>query len=185
MAMTFLCSAALEGQTVQAVDPHILRATRLMRLFNEQVETMARLKGKGGQQRVVAEHVTVTAGGQAIVGLVTPGGGRGRVATIGDEPHGQRRGWLRNGNPPGDVTTGPRCGAKTRRQTACQSPAMRNGRCQRHGGKSTGPKTAAGLERSRRANWKHGAYSREVREMIATNRRRWRELMALLEQGMT
>jgi hypothetical protein len=44
----------------------VLRATRLMRLFNEQVETMAKLKGKSGQQRVVVEHVTVAAGGHAI-----------------------------------------------------------------------------------------------------------------------
>ena len=48
-----------------------------MRLFNEQVDTMTKLKGKGGQQRVVVEHVTVAAGGQAIVGNVTPGGRMG------------------------------------------------------------------------------------------------------------
>lgn len=82
LAMTFLSSSMIEGQTVDAVDAHILRATRLMRLFNEQVETMARLKGKGGQQRVVVEHVTVAAGGQAIVGTVIPGG-RG---PNGDDP---------------------------------------------------------------------------------------------------
>jgi hypothetical protein len=87
---------------------------------------------------------------------------------------------LKNGNPPGDLTQVARCGAKTRRQTPCQSPAMKNGRCQMHGGKSTGPRTAAGLERSRRARWKHGAYSRETRELLAENRRRWRELTALL-----
>ena len=45
-----------------------------MRLFTEQVEAMSKLKGKGGQQRVVVEHVTVAAGGQAIVGAVMPGG---------------------------------------------------------------------------------------------------------------
>jgi hypothetical protein len=28
-----------------------------------------------------------------------------------------------------------------------------------HGGKSTGPRTPEGLERSRKANWKHGYYS--------------------------
>jgi len=82
LAMTFLASSTLEGQTVQGADAHILRATRLMRLFNEQVETMARLKGKSGQQRVVVEHVTVAAGGQAIVGTVIPGG-RG---ASGDDP---------------------------------------------------------------------------------------------------
>jgi hypothetical protein len=72
-----------------------------------------------------------------------------------------RRGWLKNGNPPGDPQTAARCGAWTRRRTACQAPAMRNGRCRMHGGMSTGPKTAEGLARSRRANWKHGRYSAE------------------------
>lgn len=82
LAMRFLQYSTLEGQTVHGCDAHILRATRLMRLFNDQVETMAKLKGKGGQQRVIVEHVTVAAGGQAIVGNVIPGG-RG---TGGDDP---------------------------------------------------------------------------------------------------
>ena len=33
-----------------------------------------------------------------------------------------------------DMQRAPRCGAKTRRGTACQSPAMPNGRCRIHGG---------------------------------------------------
>ena len=104
--------------------------------------------------------------------------------TIRDEPHEPRRGWLKNGNPPGDPSNAARCGAKTRRGTVCRAPAMRNRRrCRLHGGKSTGPKTAAGLERSRRARWRHGVYSRETRELLAENRRRWRELMALLGDG--
>jgi hypothetical protein len=40
---------------------------------------------------------------------------------------------------------------------------MPNGRCKIHGGKSTGPRTPEGLERSRRANWKHGHFSREAK----------------------
>ncbi len=32
-------------------------------------------------------------------------------------PHEKRRGWLRNGNPPGDLSKAPRCEAKTRRGT--------------------------------------------------------------------
>ena len=61
-------------------------------------------------------------------------------------PRTQRRGWLKNGNPPADVTKAPRCGAKTRRRgTPCQGPAMRNGRCRLHGGLSTGAKTAEGI----------------------------------------
>lgn len=41
-------------------------------------------------------------------------------------------------------------------------PAMANGRCRMHGGKSTGPRTPEGLERSRKANFKHGFYCAEM-----------------------
>jgi hypothetical protein len=49
----------------------------------------------------------------------------------------------------------------------CPAPARAQAgghavRIQVHGGKSTGPRTPEGLERSRRANWKHGYYSREA-----------------------
>jgi len=46
------------------------KATRLMRLFIEQLAAMAKLKGKTGQQKVVVEHVHVHSGGQAVVGAV-------------------------------------------------------------------------------------------------------------------
>jgi hypothetical protein len=58
---------------------------------------------------------------------------------------------------------------------------MRNGRCRMHGGMSTGPKTPEGLERSRRARWVHGGYSLQTRALLRANRRRWRELLALLD----
>ena len=61
------------------------------------------------------------------------------------------RGMLKNGNLGGDFTKAARCGAKNRRGLACQCPAMSNGRCRLHGGKSTGPKTAEGIESIRRA----------------------------------
>ena len=63
----------------------------------------------------------------------------------------------------------PRCEARTRRVTACQSPAMANGRCRMHGGTSTGPRTPEGLERLRAARTRHGgrsAEARKVREML-------------------
>ena len=42
-----------------------------------------------------------------------------------------------------------RCGAKTRRGTSCQRYGIgRGGRCPLHGGKSTGPKTAKGIEKN-------------------------------------
>jgi len=78
------------------------------------------------------------------------------------KPHEKRRGWLKNDNSPGDFMKAPRCGAKTRRGTPCQAPAMKNGRCRLHGGKSTGPKTPEGIERIRLAHIKHGEYTKEA-----------------------
>jgi len=58
----------------------------------------------------------------------------------------------------------PRCGARSKRTgKPCLAAAMPNGRCKVHGGKSTGPRTPEGLERSKRARWKHGYYSREAK----------------------
>ena len=78
----------------------------------------------------------------------------------------------------------PRCGAKTRRKTSCLGPAMPNGRCRLHGGKSTGPKTKEGLERSRKANWKHGQRSAEAirhrKESMAV-RRQLKKLIRLMD----
>jgi hypothetical protein len=60
-----------------------------------------------------------------------------------------------------------RCEATTRRGTPCQAAAIwstkskRYTRCKNHGGMSTGPKTADGLERIRQAVTKHGRYSRQ------------------------
>ena len=53
------------------------------------------------------------------------------------------------------------CGAKARRNNhqPCRQPAMKNGRCRMHGGKSTGPKTEEGKRKAAAANFKHGRYS--------------------------
>lgn len=69
-AMTFLYRATLSEQTFEGTDSNVLRATRLMRLYIDQTEAMARLKGKIGQQKVTVEHVHVHEGGRAIVGAV-------------------------------------------------------------------------------------------------------------------
>ncbi len=87
---------------------------------------------------------------------------------------------LRNGNPQGNPMNAPRCGAKTRKGTPCRAPAMANGRCRMHGGKSTGPRTPEGLARSRRAGYKHGHY---CAENIA-RRREVRRLMAQYDEVM-
>jgi hypothetical protein len=72
----------------------------------------------------------------------------------------KKRGWLKNGNQVGDFSTAPRCGAQNRQGRPCQCPAMRGKRrCRLHGGKSTGPRTAAGIHGIRSAHWKDGSRS--------------------------
>jgi hypothetical protein len=90
-----------------------------------------------------------------------------------------RRGRLRNGNRSGDFRAAPRCGARTRCGGACRQPAMTNGRCRMHGGLSTGPRTPEGLARARRARWKHGACSAEVRALCREARARLSRVRAL------
>lgn len=61
---------------------------------------------------------------------------------------------LRNGNPIGDPSTAPRCGARTRRGTPCQGPAVRGRRrCRMHGGTNPGPPAG------NKNGWKHGQRS--------------------------
>lgn len=53
-----------------------------------------------------------------------------------------------------------KCGAKARTNNhkPCRQPAMANGRCRLHGGKSIGPKTEDGKKRLIKANMEHGFY---------------------------
>ena len=97
-------------------------------------------------------------------------------------PDEQRRGWLRNGNPPGDFSRAPRCGAKNRKGAPCRCPAMANGRCRLHGGLSTGPKTVEGIERIRRAVTKHGHYSASAKAERRYFRMLLRQSRAFLDE---
>jgi hypothetical protein len=76
-----------------------------------------------------------------------------------------------------------RCGAKTRVGGSCQQPAMASGRCRMHGGASTGPRTAAGLERIRAARIKHGLRTAEMallRRLILDLREAQRRVLELV-----
>ena len=102
------------------------------------------------------------------------------AAAKADAPILRRRGRLNNGNPGGDFLAAPRCGAKTRAGCACRQPAMPNGRCRFHGGKSTGPRTEAGRARARNNRLIHGLRSADVIALSAAAAATHRRLGILL-----
>ena len=66
------------------------------------------------------------------------------------------------------------CGAKTRKGGRCRQPAMKNGRCRLHGGKSL-----SGIQHGR---YKHGRYTRKAIEERRQMNSLLREVAALLRQ---
>jgi hypothetical protein len=138
-------------------------AARLMARGRQALATLPRIgPGPSGGTRVVAGYYWIGEHDMFANSNASPD------ADVGAPPSGRpaatlaRRGRLRNGNPSGDYMAAPRCGACTRAGGLCRQPAMKNGRCRFHGGKSTGPRTAAGLARSRAARRTHGGYAAEI-----------------------
>lgn len=67
------------------------------------------------------------------------------------------------------------CGAKTRTGGSCRQPAMKNGKCRLHGGKSK-----SGPEHGR---YKHGFYTREFiesRKQFRQDLKRFKEILAIM-----
>lgn len=61
---------------------------------------------------------------------------------------------------PDRLGAAPRCGARTRSGSPCQSPAVRGrARCRMHGGTNPGP------PKGNRNAWKHGGYDREMADL--------------------
>src|SRR5262249_11753635 len=74
-AMECYRRALLAEQTFEGRRENLSQANKLSRTYTSLLEALNRHRGKG-QQKVTVEHVTVNAGGQAIVGNVEqPGGG--------------------------------------------------------------------------------------------------------------
>lgn len=61
-----------------------------------------------------------------------------------------------------NINNAKKCLAKTRQSKPCQAPAMKNGRCKMHGGKSTGAKTKEGLEKIKKVSLKNGRYTQKA-----------------------
>lgn len=86
-AMMDSCRRALVSeQPPEAQARHLNAANKLARTFAAQTEALNKHRGKG-QQKVTVEHVHVHEGGQAIVGHVEHGGGRGEAQKPDKQPH--------------------------------------------------------------------------------------------------
>ena len=71
----------------------------------------------------------------------------------------------------------PRCQATNRRGEQCLKAAIQNKAvCRTHGGRSTGAKSEAGKQLSRKANWVHGNRSAEAMMKASKDAARVREL---------
>jgi hypothetical protein len=125
-------------------------AAKLMRVFQEGALTLQRLR-TGGAQTVTVQHVHVAEGAQAVIGNVQAGG----------NPGGGRRQKMIY-----PMHSSPRCGAHARTTgQPCKSPAMANGRCRMHGGKSTGRPITHGRNTEAAKQQR-----RETREILRTLR---------------
>ena len=68
-AMECVRRAQLPNQTFEGSEQNMKHAAKLMGVFTRQVEALDKHRNRG-QQKITVEHVTVNAGGQAIVGNI-------------------------------------------------------------------------------------------------------------------
>ena len=85
VAMDMLTRAKLAGD-IALMERFGTLATKLLRTYTTQLDTLGKLR-RGGEQTVRVEHVNVYAGGQAVVGAVAAGG-TGGVREKGGQPYG-------------------------------------------------------------------------------------------------
>src|SRR4051812_20326779 len=92
LAMTMLQRAALDQPSFEIYDSIVNRATKLLRTYTAQLETLKRYRS-AGEQRVVVQHqhVNVTADQAAVQvnGVAPDPEGRGAVSKLEEQPHAQ------------------------------------------------------------------------------------------------
>lgn len=101
-AMECYRRAMLGQQTFEGRRENLSQASRLSRTHAALLEALNRHRGKGHQQRVTVEHVTVNQGGQAIVGNVTHPGGGSAPKSEG-QPHAKSLAHAPQPEMPGDI----------------------------------------------------------------------------------
>ena len=163
-AMECYRRAMLGEQTFEGRRENLSQANKLSRTYTVLLDALNRHRGKG-QQKVTVEHVHVHSGGQAVVGMV-------ETSDAGSQPKSEGPAHAKQ------ITHASQpARARTRSGSRCQSPAMPNGRCRMHGGKSPG------APKGNKNAFKHGRYTaeamacrREIASLLRTMRALTREM---------
>ncbi len=142
-------------------------------------DELAKLRNRGSGGSSGGEGGGAPPGSGGGPGAPGNGGTPGAASASASRPGLANRGRLANGNPSGDYLAAPRCGARTRAGRPCRQPAMANGRCRLHGGRSTGPRTESGRRRSAEARLVHGCRTAEMIALRSAAARSARRLAAL------
>jgi hypothetical protein len=138
--------AMLPEQTSEGRSENLNQANKLSRTYVVLLDALNRQRGKG-QQKVTGSTSTCIPAAKLSSAWSGPRG-EGVARNLRINP-------MQSKSP---MHLSRRCGARTRRGSRCQSPAMPNGRCRLHGGKSPGaPKGNINA-------FKHGRYSAETIE---------------------
>lgn len=105
-ATVFLARAHLPGEDMERVDANVRRSAMMMRLFLSQVEALSKLKGTTREQKVTLSTFTSTMAAKLSLEFSEAqnliGGEGGRMPSSEAPLAQRRRGWLKNGNAPGD-----------------------------------------------------------------------------------
>ena len=78
LAMETIKRAMITDQTFEGKQANVNQAAKMLRTYIAQMETLKKYR-TGGHQKMIVEHVHVYKGGKAIVGNISPEGGRGKV----------------------------------------------------------------------------------------------------------
>lgn len=138
------------GEYLSATETYARIAMKAQAQSRATLEALAKLHQPREQ---TVRHVHVNEGGQAV---------------IADQFHHHQGGARKMDNQainpmqPEPLAQAPRCLARTRSGTACQSPAVKgNRRCRMHGGKGSG------APKGNRNAWKHGGRAGETSALMA------------------
>jgi hypothetical protein len=147
--------AMIGEQTFEGRRENLNQGSKLSRTHATLLEALNRHRGKGAQKARKRSRSSTSMSMRAARPLLATSRPRGEGSRRNQEINPMLL----------HMRQAPRCRARTRRGSLCQSPAMKNGRCRMHGG------TSPGAPKGNKNAYKHGHYTADAiarRRSIAT-----------------